>query len=223
MVTLTPVLELEPGRYATRARSHPTKSGSEDPAGWDRFWRDCLADAGITDLTPWRPGSWLVPLDQFAASETLRKVLREELACVTDWRQEIGALAGGYVLQHEGAVVLPGCCGDLSNLADWTLASESSLSAWQQVWIGHPWTHVRADGETLFFAEPSEDDDVSLLTTAVSMPRRFLVDAIEEASQHRELFRGALTTVVREHAPPAAIDSVVEILLKGHTSGGTGG
>ena len=30
------------------------------------------------DLTPWRPGSWFVPLAEFSASATLRTIMRHE-------------------------------------------------------------------------------------------------------------------------------------------------
>jgi len=85
MTSSIPVLELEPGTFSPVSPGHPLGSAAESPAAWDAYWKESLANAGITDLTPWRPGSWLVPLDQLSMCETLRVVMRYELADVAGW------------------------------------------------------------------------------------------------------------------------------------------
>src|SRR5262245_33157519 len=124
MTELIPVLELEPTTYATQSHASADVSTIEDPAGWDAYWRASLADSGIMNLTPWRVGSWCVPLTEFSASHSLETVLKFELRDPSEWTPEqVGPLCGGYVLRHDGVVMEPSCCGDLSNLRDWIQAA----------------------------------------------------------------------------------------------------
>jgi hypothetical protein len=214
MTELIPVLELEPASYATHSHASPCVSALEDVAGWDAYWRASLADSGITDLTPWRRGSWNVPLTEFSASETLRTVLRHELRDAPDWDLDhIGPLSGGYILVHEGIVMEPGCCGDFGNLADWMRAAECTSETWEMLWIGHPWSHVRATGDDLHIAEPSEESETSPgLRDLIVLPRAALVAAIEGAKQTRARFRAALATIVAERVPRARLDAILDVL-----------
>ncbi|MFZ5891935.1 MAG: hypothetical protein ACOY0T_12845 [Myxococcota bacterium] len=119
MTSLIPVLEFAPGSYSKHERPTPKGSGAEDPAGWFRYWSESLADAGIHDLTPWTPDSWLVTVDQLHDPDVLRAVIMNaepEIAIVD--LDDVSALSGGYILSHESSTLLPGCCGDLGNLEE---------------------------------------------------------------------------------------------------------
>jgi hypothetical protein len=158
MTSLTPALELAPGRFSLRERPSPGVSMAENPQGWLQYWSDSLEDAGIVGLTPWHPGSWLVPLRAISDAHVLRTIL---LGTFDDFAErdadEIGPLRGGFVLSHGEAHILPGCCGDLANLENWQQAAAHADDCWTMVWIGHPWTHVRASGDLLQFAQPADE------------------------------------------------------------------
>src|SRR4051812_41627639 len=74
---LLPVIEIEPFPYQTEGRESHSGLGGDDPAAWDAYWRDSLADSRITDLVPIREHSWLVATSSFTDSnhDMLHKVL----------------------------------------------------------------------------------------------------------------------------------------------------
>ena len=180
--------------------------------------RDSLADSGIVGLTPLDVGYALVALSELTEPVALRKILEKSLEEMTDWDlDELGPLAGGYVLQHQGAVIAPGCCGDLSNLHDWAEAAMHTGDAWEMVWIGHPWTHVRASGDTLCFATPSELSPSDQLAETLCLNRQELLDAVETARSERQSFGRRLLPLIQELAPRVAAQSVLDVLLVGHS------
>lgn len=217
MVSLIPVLELEPACYATQQHPSPNVSWENDPEGWDRYWRDSLADSGIIGLEPWMPGSWLVRLDHLLEPSTLRVILRSRLADVEEWsRDTLGPMSGGYVLVSDGHDILPGCCSDLGNLDEWREAAEHRDAVWKQVWIGHPWTHVSALDDVLRFAEPSEKDAPPSDAVAVQVSRADLRAALARAEEEVSRFADRLTPLVAEIDQPLPVEEVVEILVYGH-------
>ena len=164
-VELIPVLELEPGAWKTQERECPTSGGSADfPDEWYQYWVECLADSGLKGIEPIRKGSWLVPLDSLT-DDSLQSIIEKELEEDSD---EPSAMCGGYVLSVGERFIDPQCCCDLGDIYEWVAASEHQGAEWAQVWIGHPWTHVRATDERLEFAELSEEgvpeDDEPLVT-----------------------------------------------------------
>jgi hypothetical protein len=143
-LTLSPVVEFEPAKYAREERPYPNVSAIEDPIGWQAYWLACLADAGITDLVPIRPGSWLVSTARLESVPTLRRLLEAApAACrlaaegltealegrpLAEW---VGPLDGGYVVSSGGLTLAePACCGDLGNLADWRAGLEDESDDW---------------------------------------------------------------------------------------------
>jgi hypothetical protein len=163
-IRLIPVLELEPWVFSTVERPRPSGSVLETPEGWARYWLDCLADSGITGLTPLRPASWHVPVHQLGDPETLEKILRIHTRDVFGIEalidaDEIPILSGGLVLLSKGEVLIePTCCADLGNLSEWRDAAEYRESEWRMLWIGHPWLSVRYEARLLIISEPHESD-----------------------------------------------------------------
>jgi hypothetical protein len=103
MTSLTAVLELEPARYATRVHAHPNASSAEDPEGWTRYGSESHRDGGIVGVTPYKPGSWFVPLSSITDAAVLRTILGAAFRDLTRWEvDELGPLPGGYVLVHGG-------------------------------------------------------------------------------------------------------------------------
>jgi hypothetical protein len=217
MTSLMPTLELTAGTYSTRDRPLPTGSGAENPRGWKDYWTESLADSGIFGLAPLAVGHSLVALSDLTDAVVLRTILRKTLEDVADWNlDELGPLEGGYVLQHQDAVIAPGCCGDLSSLRDWAQAAAHTSEAWAMVWIGHPWTHVRACGDTLHLAAPSELSPSEDPAEALSLQRQQLLDAIESARRERHAFGERLLPLIEELAPRVSAQSVLDVLLLGH-------
>ena len=128
---LLPVVEFEPYRYSP-SRAAP---GIAAPAAeWERYWRDCLADAGITDLSPLQPGSWFVPVREISQRPDV--LLGAENPQDSD---EILAFPGGLaVMGDDRVLVTPQCCGDLQDLDGWWDLLGSKESATTTLWIGHP-------------------------------------------------------------------------------------
>lgn len=217
MTSLIPVLELTPGSYSKRERQTPEGSCAQNPTGWFRYWSDSLADAGIHGLTPWTPGSWFVAIDQLRDPAVLQSLIMSaepDLALVD--LDEVGALSGGYVLSHEGATLLPGCCGDLGNLEEWERAATDLNDSWTMLWIGHPWTFVRSSHETLRFVEPSEQQDADGLNEILSLSRPALRDAVRRASDERNRFIERLLPIVQAFNPTVAATDLARVLVRGH-------
>lgn len=164
---LVPVIELEPGRFATQTRQSPGGSSHDMPDAWNRYWLDALADAGITGLRPLCPGSWHVPTKQLSRGPTLGRILS---ALIAHWGgmdtltpDEALALSGGLALCDDrgGVLVEPQCCGDLGNRADWRAAATGREPDWATLWIGHPWISARFEGGWLILSEPHEGDSAA--------------------------------------------------------------
>jgi hypothetical protein len=142
-VELIPVLQCEPCRFAAEDRLSPAGTYDDMPEEWHRFWRDSLADSGITGLTPIEWGSWHVPTSQFTDTPLLNRVLE---AIFHDFMKtglsidlECLPLLGGLALRSQSRVLVePGCCADLGDLAGWRKAVDYKQVEWQSVSNGHP-------------------------------------------------------------------------------------
>ena len=213
-VVLVPVLELAPYHYAATDRATP--GAACDPGSRRQQWLDSLQDAGITGLAPW-PDTWLEPLEQLVEESTLRAILRVEFADVTvdDELEEVGALSGGFVLSHATGAILPGCCGDLGNWAEWQMAADHAAADWKDVWIGHPWTHVRSAGETLVSTEPRESNATEELVEVAQVPRRDLQAAITTAARQLDAFAARLVPRVDEFRFAVSAERIVDRLVRG--------
>lgn len=200
-VRLVPVVELEPREFS--AQEHPRPSGSvlETSEGWGRYWQDCLADSGITGLSPLYPGSWHVPVRELEDGETLGKILRTLVGDSIDLESPVDmegcpVLAGGLALFSEGKLlVTPTCCSDLGNLSEWRDAAGHRDSEWRMLWIGHPWLSVRYEGNLLVLSEPHESDTPSGLWT---VDAGVLDRAVDTAEVELERFSRRLERVLTD-------------------------
>jgi len=70
-------------------------------------------------------------------------------------------LDGGLaLLDSDGHLLVePHCCGDLGDLRDWQEAARYTGTAWQMLWIGHPWLSVRFERGQLVISAPHESND----------------------------------------------------------------
>src|SRR5437868_6676648 len=115
MISLIPVIEFEPARYATRERQPPPITAQHDTQAWEAYWRASLSDAGIDELHPFRPGGWQVPITQLVRPSTLRTILEAQLKHV-ETADTLATFPGGYILASGEIAIGPGCCSDLSTL-----------------------------------------------------------------------------------------------------------
>jgi hypothetical protein len=145
MASLIPTLELSAGDYSTHDRPLPQGSSAKNPRGWRDYWTESLADSGILGLPLLDVGYSLVALSALTDPGILRTILRRSLETIgvadlgkLEDLDELCSLCGGYVLQHQSYQMVPGCCGDLANLEEWSSAAAHPGEAWEMLWIGHP-------------------------------------------------------------------------------------
>lgn len=197
---LVPVVELEPCVFSTQSRTLPSGSGLEVPEEWYCYWRESLADSGVTGLRPLRPGSWHVPTTEFVKTGMLEKVLGIifqrwggiETLSDPDCQP---VLNGGLALCDAAgeAVITPGCCADLGDAKNWKEASEFRGKEWEMLWIGHPWLSVRYESPWLVVSEPHESTSPSD-QWAVSPDE--LHDVVEGAEAELESFARRIAQVL---------------------------
>lgn len=146
-------------------------------------------------MEPVAPRSWQVFAEEIRTPATLTKILQSHFGDggIPADAQEASALSGGFALLHHAEViVLPGCCGDLGNLADWAQAAQHEGGDPTMLWIGHPWLSVWSEGDVLCMREEHE------------YPRA-------EPARTFRVARGGLLQAV-EHARPE-VDALFERIL----------
>ena len=220
MVELIPVIELTPGTFATEDRPSPRVRLSDAPEAWQAYWRASLEDAGVVGLSAIVPGSWLVELDQLTDSdlELFRRVLAILMSDVElDDLDTAGPLCGGYWLATEKVHLEPGCCGDLTDLAGWFEALDYVGTEWRQLWIGHPWTHVRSQGDGLEFAVPSETKTPVSFEPPLIVQRTALRQAAVVAEERRRAFGEKVRLALETMVPESVIEKLATILVAGHS------
>lgn len=175
-IALIPVVQVEPKGDGMPL---PNGSATEDPAGWDAYWRACLSHRGFPDLEPIEKGSWLVPVTSLS-DPALRAVLHEHLDAARSipitQPDNLGSFNGGFVLSAAGEhLIRPNCCCDLSNLDDWVEASQYREPEWAMLWVGHPWVSVRFEASQLWISDYHEGEPTGVIC-------RFEPAALEQAT-----------------------------------------
>lgn len=135
---LIPVIEFEPFQFASLECADWS-----DVAARNQYWLDCLAQSGIEDLAPVREGSWMVPVQRICDEHHFTALVEKLYG--EDWEEEDGwrPIPGGCVFHHEDHWISPQCCGDLTGLKEWAIATEHPCQEWTMIWIGHPWVEYR--------------------------------------------------------------------------------
>lgn len=148
---LVPVVELEPGRFATRAHAPPNCSRLDDAARWETYWRDSLADSDV-DLRPVF-GTQFVELNA-ALSHRHAQTIVLRIAGLEDAEHldDVGAMPGGLVLMENGAPILfPQCY--LSMTVEFREVLNDASDTWREIWIGHPMLSLRDCGGLTEFSK----------------------------------------------------------------------
>ena len=146
-IELRLVLRVEPWRWSDRQL--PPELTIDDYVGWDAYFADCLADAGVTGVKPVFPGCSFADAFAIIENEFMLRIIEEELETSrilelqhADGGQydlnDVSPLEGGCVM-HDGdeLLIVPNCCGELVDLDNWKAAlRERPFDG--TVWIGHP-------------------------------------------------------------------------------------
>lgn len=156
---LVPVVEL--ASWSFSERPSPEGPSRANPDAWFRHWLDCLADFGITGLSPIQAGSMHVAVSEFIdlgkLAQVLARLVEAEALSAPDGP---GVLSGGFAVVTEGRVLVePSCCGDLGNWNDWQSAALCRKAEWEILWIGHPWLSIRSEGDDLIVSAPHESSE----------------------------------------------------------------
>lgn len=219
MVELIPVIEFEPFTYSQEGRRSPPVKLHQDSDAWYKYWKESLADSGITELEPVE-NSWLVRVVDLTQPNTIAKLLRvhlgDQMVEIPDDLESIGPLNGGYVLKTETHLLLPTCCVSLEDIKSWEEALCWQQPAWTPVWIGHPWIYCRRKDSHLEFTGYAEST-VGLEAAFVVQPDE-LQSAIEAARETVTEFGHRARSELAKLVPQTLIDSTLAILLWGHSS-----
>jgi hypothetical protein len=135
---------------------------------------------------------------------------------------EVKILPGGFCLMSENGepLIEPQCCCDFQNLNNWALfIGLESGAEWTRVWLGHPQTDGRREGENVWLACDNDRDTYPVQPMEnhpiVSVPIAALAKALDAADetmkQIEARFDQALAGVLYEPLRAAAID----LMLKG--------
>lgn len=203
---LIPTVELEPGQYASEDRPCPASADSD--AAWDAWFVTCLADAGIHELRPIRPRSWLVSAEHLVQARTIERIFAAQfelsLSEAADDPDQWGPLRGGFALQRGAEILVePGCCGDLGNLSEWRRAVDAAEDSWVTLWIGHPWRSIRRAGAQVEISQPHQNAEGGVQQPLALACR---VDAAELAHAV-EVARGELAALADRIRPVVAPDA----------------
>jgi len=216
MTELIPVVEFEPSSFSREDRSIPSVTGDEDPEAWQRYWKESLADSGITELNS-VGYSWLVRVATIARPETLTTMLRIYLQDrkyeTLDDLEFVRPIDGGYVLKTKTHTILPTCCVSLEDITSWAIAGEWREPEWIQIWIGHPWIYCRYNGSQLEFTLPTESPDE--LTAAFTVTPVDLAKAVETARETVSAFGERLRPGLKKLVPQELAEPILKILLWG--------
>ncbi len=162
-VTLTPVIELEPGPFSKRTLEFPTGPVSEMPDAWQDYWLASLSVSEISGVRPIYPGSWHVSTSSLTESqlEKILHVIIDEWGGVSELNDPDSrpVLSGGLALSSSDRTeIAPNCCGDLGDIENWKEAASFRKSEWEMLWIGHPWLSMKYPEPLLILSDLHESN-----------------------------------------------------------------
>jgi len=82
---------------------------------------------------------------------------------IGELEDELHNLLGGIVITRDEKIMLvPNCCGDLSNIYSWEEIKSNKSKKWTQLWIGHPWVFYRRSNGIIEMSDYFDDDNPSI-------------------------------------------------------------
>ena len=188
-IALVPVLEVEPYRYSDT----PMPGADRTAQDWANYFQRCMADAGFRDVVPVGLQSNFVAARTLIGNPILERMIRE---AGSDSIDEISPLSGGLALTAASELLFqPSCCGDLSNVQEWSSALDLAPAA-ASMWIGHPMLEIEFTGEHVVLRETQEYPNPSRTLLEASMPVAWLRDALQAAQVEQARFRDELVPMV---------------------------
>lgn len=171
-------IEISPYEYANENYETPDGSFKKAAEAWDHFWKKCLSDSQLGNLSAIKKGSFLVDISSITDNE-LEIIIQHELQNVDleYYDDEIYRLAGGIVLQFgDDFVIEPTCCGDIGNIQEWEEIFEAKTSIWKQLWIGHPWVFYKKENNQVHISDYYEKNlaEIEQIKTILTVPENAL-------------------------------------------------
>ena len=204
-MNLIPVIEFEPGYYSIKDYKIPEY---KDIDGWDKYWKNSLADVGVIGLEAYKKGSWFVETEKLIEHyQAIEIMIQNRLSSIEpdpelDLIEQLISLNGGYILEvDETNIIYPQCCGGLEDLQEWKDASEYLGDTEKTLWIGHPWLMVSAINEeylkirrTAEYGEPPEP-------VTFELSRNDLKLSIIEAENKLRRFQQVVLPILKKIIP----------------------
>jgi hypothetical protein len=210
MLRLIPVIEFEPSAFSQSQRTSPQ---SADPAEWRCYWKESLADSGITELDP-VDDTWLVRVQDVTNLATINTFLRAKLRDVDAIPDHLISLNGGYILQTDDLFsIYPTCCGSLEDIKSWERAVTYRKPEWTEIWIGHPWIYCRAIDGQLEFSQPAET--IESITQTLTVDSAALQIEITHAHEIVTLWGQTLKPELEKFVIVDQVDAAIKMLLWG--------
>jgi hypothetical protein len=183
---LIPVLEIEPLDFSENNYEYPKKTVAEVPNEWHEFWLKSISDSNLENLKPIKKGSYFVVIDTISDKE-LEIIVTTYLKDINlqDYENMLNSFFGGIVLKEEDEIIiLPQCCGDLSDHNGWEKIEKSLSHKWEQLWIGHPWVYIRKQNEKVEFTEYTEyDKNIEDLKILYTMPQEVIISEMKNVNK----------------------------------------
>jgi hypothetical protein len=199
---LTPVIEIA---YCNQGIDPPTlypriKHSSE----WDRYRVATHQKAGFEmPMEPLREGLFLFRPEDISEFN-LEKLVREHLDSVKEYGEDPIPLSGGFALEEsEGILLIPQCCGDLSDIGFWRAVSQGREAP---NWEAHPLPTVTyKQGSAFFTCTDDYEDFEEPFTECFDVSLIGLGEAVVAAEVKLTEFEARLAVLLsRLHLPPFA-------------------
>lgn len=199
-ITLTPVLELEPGEYKNSEREYIL---SDFVPVQEQFWKDCLKDSGIMGLEPYKPASWFVELKNINF-ENLQIIISKH--CKAQEKELLEALdilplIGGYIFEYKDIIIYPGCCIDLGIIFEWEIAARCQNKDKQEyLWNGHPQLLYLSKDELIEITQTAEYGE-SPEPEVFDVPRKNLITAVGKAKEELKQLTTKIIPITKNILP----------------------
>ncbi len=187
-ISLIPVIEIEP--YGISSRKVPDHCPArEHPEIWQKYFDECVADAGYHNINPIAKGSRFVHASAIVENKIFESLLDD---CLPEGDKpldldEVSMLSGGYALIDEAKVLIePQCCSDFSNLSSWQGIVENENNSFD-IWIGHPQAVINRVQNEYIIQEGWEWNDPPDYLVEFSVSQSLLHAAIRKAETEEEL------------------------------------
>jgi len=195
-------IEISPYDYANSAYEYPNGNSKDLSKERDKFWRRCLADKNLENLSAVREGSYLVDITSIGNRE-LEEIIKNELKEVdlNDYEEQVGRICGGIVIKNKNEFPIePTCCGDIGNIQEWKTSIEEGTENWKQLWIGHPWIFYRKVNDKIELSDYYEAniEDIKEVKSILKIPANELKEKLEIINKQQIEFEKRIQIILKK-------------------------